>query len=476
MARSSPDSPAPSTGRAAPPRRTAAARLLPAALLAAATLLSCAVFGRYDMARIHQESAAMPRNPVIVIPGLLGSKLRNRHTNESVWGRLLSLFKRHRVDDLSLPIDRLPIQENRDDLIPYDIYETFGGVKFYGAILDALSEVGRYRIGDINDPRPGDTCFVYYYDWRRDNIEAAIGLGRSIERIKSRLKNPGLRFDIVAHSMGGLVAEYYVKYGAVDVTGDGKDPVVTYAGAADIGKMVLIGTPRRGAMSAFKLLHTGFSRALSRRALFTMPSIYQLLPAGGRRFIDGDGRPLEADLHDPANWVRNRWSVFDPRARTEPGEVAGMQRFLQAALDRARAFRDALDRDTGRPSPVPIHLFGSDCVPTLDRVILRQTSEGPVTAFEVGGPLEVDAGPIESLMFSPGDGSVTARSLLAIDQDGAIGPPAASSGRPEPASSFFFCESHGLLPANRGFQDNLFYVLLDGTRRAAPLFRVSTGT
>jgi pimeloyl-ACP methyl ester carboxylesterase len=475
MPRSSPGSPATSADRAARSRRPAG-RLLLAALLASASLLSCAVFGRYDIARIHRESAAMPRNPVIVIPGLLGSKLRNRHTNESVWGRFLSVLKRHRVDDLSLPIDGLPIQENRDDLVPYDIYETFGGVKFYGAILDALRDVGRYRIGDINDPRPGDTCFVYYYDWRRDNIEAAIGLGRAIGRIKSRLKNPDLRFDIVAHSMGGLVAEYYMKYGAVDVTGDGTDHPVSYAGAADIGKMVLIGTPRRGAMSAFKLLHTGFSRALSRRALFTMPSMYQLLPDRGRCFIDSNGRPLEADLHDAASWVKNRWSVFDPRARTEPGEVAGMQRFLQAALDRARDFRRALDRDPGRPSPVPIHLFGSDCIPTLDRVILRQTFGGTVTVFEADSPLEVDDGPIESLMFSPGDGSVTARSLLAIDQDGAIGPPASSSGRSESVSTFFFCETHGLLPANRGFQGNLFHVLLDGSRRAAPLFRVSTGT
>ncbi|MBI4168684.1 MAG: hypothetical protein HY510_01955 [Acidobacteria bacterium] len=474
MATASPGSPAPPTGRPAPSPRVGLGLLL-AALLAAASVLQCAVFGRYDMARIHQESAAMPRNPVIVIPGFLGSKLRNRHTNESVWGRLLSLLKRDRLDDLSLPIDRLPIQENRDNLVPYDIYETFVGVKFYGAILEALREVGRYRIGDINDPRPGDTCFVYYYDWRRDNIEAAIGLGRAIERIKSRFKNPALRFDIVAHSMGGLVADYYMKYGGRDVTGDGKEHPVTYAGAADLGRIVLIGTPRRGAMSAFKILHTGFSRALARQALFTMPSIYQLLPTGGRRFIDPEGRPLEADLYDAAAWVRNRWSVFDPRSRTEPGDPARMQRFLQAALDRARAFRGALDRDAGRASPVPIHLFGSDCVPTLDRVILKQTPEGPVTLFEARASPDRGPGPIEALMFSPGDGSVTARSLLAIDVDGPAGAPAATGGRTDFASTFFFCESHGLLPANRGFQDNLFYVLLNGTQRPAPLATVSTG-
>jgi hypothetical protein len=51
---------------------------------------------------------------------------------------------------------------------------------------------------------------------------------------------------------------------------------------------------------------------------------------------------------------------------------------------------------------------------------------------------------MEALLMSPGDGTVTAASL---------------TGAGRFASPFFVCESHGLLPANADFQDNMFHVL-----------------
>src|SRR3989475_7363900 len=190
-----------------------ATALLIAALLS--LLPGCLMFRRYDMTRIHQDAAAMPRNPVIVIHGFLGSRLKNRHPQESVWGRVLNAIRRGKPDDLALPIDRLPLSEDRDDLVPYAICETVMGVKFYGAILDALRDVGGYSLGDINNPHPGDSMFIYNYDWRRDNVESAIGLGRAIRKIKTRLKAPDLRLDIVAHSRGGRLAEHALKDGTV---------------------------------------------------------------------------------------------------------------------------------------------------------------------------------------------------------------------------------------------------------------------
>ncbi len=468
-----------------------------ALVLAALTALSllplagCAMFRKYDTAQIHQESAARPeRNPVILIHGFIGSKLRNRQTHESVWGRLMNAIKRGKTDDLRLPIDALPITENRDELVPYAIYESVAGVNFYGAILDSLESAGGYQRGDINNPKPGDTLFIYCYDWRRDTAEAAAGLGRAIQQIKARLKSPDLKFDIVAHSLGGLVAEYYLKYGSEDVLGDGLEHPVTYAGAPNLGKVVLVGTPQRGTMHAFQTFNTGFSRTMSPDVVFTMPSLYQLLPSEGRgHFVDAQGNPIDADLYDARTWVRNGWSVFSPHSRSpmmreafakkearpegaaEEVARARLVRFLQAALDRARALHTALDRDTDEGSPVPIHVFGSDCIPTLDRAVLKQTPAGPVTLFDDETTPDRDARLLERMIMAPGDGTVTADSLLAVDQPAGAGDPtaaAARSSRPF-ASTFFFCESHGFLSANKGFQDNLFYVLFySGSRPGEP--------
>lgn len=454
-----------STSHSRQPCPRFAAVLLAAGL--AALLSGCLAFRRYDMTRIHQDAAAKPRNPVIVLHGFIGSKMKNRHTHKSVWGRLVNAIRRGKPDDLALPIDRLPVGENRDDLVPYAIYESVFGVKFYGAILESLREVGGYHLGDINNPKPGDSAFIYYYDWRRDNVEAAVGLGRAIRKIKARLHAPDLRFDIVAHSMGGLVAEYFLKYGTVDVLDHPEQAVVTYAGAADLGRMVLIGTPHRGTMSAFRILNNGFARTMSPREIFSMPSVYQLLPDDpSGHFLDMQGDPVSVDLYDARTWLAHRWSVWNPRAPEDPPPQA--ERFLQGALDRARAFHAALKREApGAPPPVPIHLFGSDCVPTLDCVILRPTAEGTELLFNDGTEPFRNARGLERQMLAPGDGTVTAESLVGMW----TAPP------PSPtASTFFFCATHGLLPANRGFQDNLFYVLLGaGARKASVVPAVQGG-
>jgi hypothetical protein len=214
---------------------------------------------------------------------------------------------------------------------------------------------------------------------------------------------------------------------------------------------------------------------MSPEVVFTMPAVYQLLPSDGRsHIIDPQGRPVDVDLYDADEWVRNRWSVF--AARTDPGRrpEAPLRRFLQAALGRARAFHDALATAALSDAPVPVHLFGADCIPTLDRAILKPTPSGPVTLFDGEIASDRDARQLEKRMLAPGDGTVTTGSLLASDAGGR-GAVDRGAGDRTIASTFFFCGTHGLLPADRGFQDNLFYVLFKSPERQAPVTRASRG-
>jgi len=443
------------------------------AVAAVACFTGCALSHRYDMARIHETSAAREaRHPVIVIHGLLGAKLRDERTHESAWGRFIDAITVPEHDDLALPIGAPTLAANRDHLIPYALYESVAGVKFYGAMLDTLRNVGGYRIGDMAAPRPDDNGFVFVYDWRRDNVESARRLGAAIREVKERFGDPGLRFDIVAHSMGGFVALYYLMYGTEDVVSDGRPHPVTWAGAGDLGRVILVGTPLRGTMAAFRLLHTGFSRTMSPEAVFTMPSVYQLLPGAEEpHFVGPEGEPLDLDLYDAATWERQRWSVFV--GGPERGRGAGRQeaaddratrlRFLQTALDRARGFRAALHRAAAAEPPIPVYLFGSACVPTLDKAVVRPTAAGPVLQFDDEGTPDRAARRVERLMMAPGDGTVTAASLLGSTPAETEAGAEADTARFQ--SSFFVCESHGLLPANPGFQDNLLHVLLQGTSR-----------
>ncbi|MEJ7711532.1 MAG: hypothetical protein WKF84_17125 [Pyrinomonadaceae bacterium] len=70
--------------------------------------------------------------------------------------------------------------------------------------------------------------------------------------MKRKLNRPDLRFNIIAHSMGGLVARYAAMYGDADLPRDAEDLKPTWAGA-NINKVFMFGTPNEG--SAGKPLH-----------------------------------------------------------------------------------------------------------------------------------------------------------------------------------------------------------------------------
>ncbi|MGH9903228.1 MAG: esterase/lipase family protein, partial [Pyrinomonadaceae bacterium] len=174
-----------------------------------------------DLGRIFESARARTgKRPVIVIPGVLGSQLVNRRTGEVVWP---SAF-RSSDDGLSLPATP-DLAANRDDLYAAKILETARLVRLgpevyvYYTLLQALRQFAGYREGDWDNPPPDgdrDTFYVFAYDWRRDNVETAREFVRRVEELKRKLGRPDLRFNVVAHSMGGLVARYAAMYGDAD--------------------------------------------------------------------------------------------------------------------------------------------------------------------------------------------------------------------------------------------------------------------
>ena len=159
--------------------------------------------------------------PLIIVPGLTGSELVNRENGNVAW------FQRSRAkdDDIRLPISPV-LRRNRDKLVAGDIIRNVKFLKFlpeieiYDKLIDALEKRGGYKEGKWNaPPKDGyqDTFYVFAYDWRLDNVENARLLMKKIKALKTKLRKPNLKFNVVAHSMGGLVTRYAAMYGDADL-------------------------------------------------------------------------------------------------------------------------------------------------------------------------------------------------------------------------------------------------------------------
>ena len=466
--------------------------------------------GRPNLPRIYNASD-LPRptakRPVIVIPGTLGSRLVNQKTNEVAWPR----FVISENAALALPITSANFAENRDDLAATEIIERARffrlspEIGFYDSLLTSLEQAGGYKHGKWDDPTPDgdhDTFYVFPYDWRRDIVENAQELTRKITQLKQKLNQPNLQFDVIAHSMGGLIARYAAMYGEQDVLKD-SPPTPKWIGAQHFARLILFGTPNSGSMDAMSTVLNGYStlgtnfpqlkliEALDRDAIFTSPAIYQMLPqTGSAKFFDENLQPLKLDLYDLETWRKYGWSIAfeagfkerelkrfqkirhkmmkkkDAATENKLGEMeekmqqmlAAREPFLGLALRRAHAFHQAINTSSAMPATLQIHLFGGDCERTLEGAIVTPHQ----TWFRIGrslGKSEFRAR-ADALIYAPGDGRVTRRSLFGLRFDEVSSSWISPLNQPERA--VFQCELHGDLPLNPTMQNNLLTLLLGG--------------
>jgi hypothetical protein len=193
---------------------------------------------------------------IVVLPGIGGSVLAPRgRPDEPVWS--VGWSDRHLLrhpDLLALGADLEPVELIKS-LKPVPFWTAVTG---YEGLLAALG-----------DPDP--TVLPVAYDFRL-GIKAAAQ--RLDDRVRERLEGlwPGAdhrgRVIVVAHSMGGLVARYWIGAG----------------GAEQCKALITLGTPHRGAPKALDLLANGIRikgvpvLPRLRDVLRTWPGLAELLP------------------------------------------------------------------------------------------------------------------------------------------------------------------------------------------------------
>jgi len=159
-------------------------------------------------AQMHDAAEGWMQPPVIVVPGLLGSRLVAADTGEEAWpgGAFDIAFSRYEA--IELPIDgktRVP-EPLPSGLKAGGVTETALGRDFYGRIIDTLVRFGGYRRVRLGEgaPQKGERrVYVFDYDWRQDNVTTVRRLKSFLDDVRREYGDEQLRFDVVAHSMGG---------------------------------------------------------------------------------------------------------------------------------------------------------------------------------------------------------------------------------------------------------------------------------
>ncbi len=461
-------------------------------LLVCVTLLGGCAATVPDFVSIYDRSARYHdprRNPVIVIPGILGSKLRDA-SGQVVWGAFSGDSADPETPEgarlFSLPIGEGSLETLTDSVTSDGALETLKvtllGLPFeLGAYVNLLKTlgVGGYQdqqlalAGAINYGDDHYTCFQFDYDWRRDNVENARRLLAFIKDKKAYVEaenkkrfgdERSVKFDIVAHSMGGLVTRYFLRYGGAEPNADGPNEP-TWAGAEYVERAILVGTPSGGSANALIQLIEGVQLSpivpsYGATLIGTLPSVYELLPRGRHGALLDTAGKVVPDLLDPELWISKGWGLAAkdhdgllaqilPQTKSAAGRRELALGHLRKCLERARSFQEALDVPAKPPEGLDLYLVAGDAVPT--NAILRMTSEGGVEVCEE----------------RPGDGTVIRDNALLDERQGMP----TENWDPHLISPihwrqvFFVFTDHLGMTRDPSFTDNVLYLLLVDPRR-----------
>jgi len=245
-------------------------------------------------------SGKPPEHIIVLVPGFMGSLLRDKNTKELVWidfsqAGLNPLNWQGWVDKLSANM-RYPNDNLEAAGIVQDVLFLPPWIKMeqYSRLLRTLASWG-YKTDPNQFPEEELNVYSFSYDWRQDNRISGKQLGQAVERWSAM--HPNAEVWMMGHSNGGILARWYIEKEG------GKDKVK---------RLFLLASPWDGAAKAVYMLFQGLDVVFrqkftlfglperTRETLRTFPGAYQLIPQSRQFLQDADGNLIS--LFDGPDW------------------------------------------------------------------------------------------------------------------------------------------------------------------------------
>jgi pSer/pThr/pTyr-binding forkhead associated (FHA) protein len=213
---------------------------------------------------------------VVFVPGMGGSELH--WGRKIIWPNPVGLAR-------NMSVMQLPAEEVKARRIVREIVVLPGLFKLerYGRCINFLTKTLGYR--------KGVDLLEFPYDWRVDLRVAARQLAERIQAWRAKSLGGRARIVVVAHSVGGLVARYWIE---------------RLGGKDQVQRLIQMGTPNYGLVRSFLSLAGGSGAPLglmkekARSISLSFPALYQVLSTYPAVF-DGRGRVI--DVFQQEEWV-----------------------------------------------------------------------------------------------------------------------------------------------------------------------------
>jgi hypothetical protein len=289
----------------------------------------------------------MAPTKLLFIPGYFGSTLVEKDSKALRWVRISDFFSN--VHDLNMTESYSDLPKKHDLVDDQILYK----IKLIPKILEIESYDKTLKHLKSFCHETNRELHTVTYDWRDDFYASIVKVGKKILELSAS----GEKIEVVAHSNGGILISYFLRFGLNDFFAASEN----WEGCNYVSKVSIVASPLHGAFSLFKHMKDGTTVLKNKKLMGSLDytsfrSSYFFLPP--RKFHQGyigkQGDILqEFDLYNVDNWKKYKWGPYkDEHQALIP---VNDQKF-KTLLSRAEKFQELMQSEVSTKPTHPVSI------------------------------------------------------------------------------------------------------------------------